>query len=326
VTVLQEGGHIAAITDIRTGVNPLWTPPWPSIEPSTYSLEKHPEYGHDAESKLLAGIMGHNLCLDIFGGVSDEEAAAGLTVHGEGSVVPYQIDGAGSELIAKATLPNAQLRFERRIRLATDSRLLRISETVENVSACDHPVGWTEHVTLGPPFLEKGSTEFRAPGTRSKTIEGRDFDWPLLPREGGGTSDLRVYTNAPTSEGFTTHLMDPHRDQAFFLAFAPKSKVLFGYAWKRTDFPWLGIWEENYSRKTPPWNGKTLTRGMEFGASPIPETRRQMIERGGLFGVPGYRWIPAKSSVRVEYCAFLMPADRIAESVSWDGAERLQLS
>src|SRR5882757_885615 len=83
VTVLVEGGHVAEIFHKPTGVNPLWTPPWPSIEPSTYSLEKHPEYGADAESKLLAGIMGHNLCLDTFGTPSPEEVAAGLTVHGE---------------------------------------------------------------------------------------------------------------------------------------------------------------------------------------------------------------------------------------------------
>jgi hypothetical protein len=36
VTVLREGGHIAEIFDKATGVNPLWTPPWTSIEPSTY--------------------------------------------------------------------------------------------------------------------------------------------------------------------------------------------------------------------------------------------------------------------------------------------------
>ena len=36
---------------------------------------------------------------------------------------------------------------------------------------------------------------------------------------------------------------------------------------------------------------------MEFGVSPIPETRRAMIDRGKLFGVPCYRWIPAKSAV-----------------------------
>src|SRR5256885_3913118 len=91
VTLLVEGGHIAEIADKRTSVNPLWTPPWPSIEPSTYDRAKHPEYGSDAESKLLAGIMGHNLCLDLFGGPSPAEAAAGLTTHGAGSVAPYEI-------------------------------------------------------------------------------------------------------------------------------------------------------------------------------------------------------------------------------------------
>jgi hypothetical protein len=82
LTVTAEGGHIAEILHKRSGVNPLWIPPWPSIEPSTWSSEQHPEYGADAESKLLSGIMGHNLCLDLFGAPSPEEAAAGMTVHG----------------------------------------------------------------------------------------------------------------------------------------------------------------------------------------------------------------------------------------------------
>ncbi len=80
------------------------------------------------------------------------------------------------------------------------------------------------------------------------------------------------------------------QDRAFFFAFSPRSSVLFGYVWNRADFPWLGIWEENHSRKQPPWNGETLTRGLEFGASPIPESRRKMIGRNNLFGVPAYRW------------------------------------
>src|SRR6266849_5753424 len=82
VTVLEEGGHIAEVFDKATGVNPLWTPPWPSIEPSTYDRARHPEDGDGADARLLAGIMGHNLCLDIFGGPSADEAAAGLSVHG----------------------------------------------------------------------------------------------------------------------------------------------------------------------------------------------------------------------------------------------------
>jgi hypothetical protein len=59
VTVLEEGGHIAEMFDKRSGVNPLWTPPWKSIEPSTYVPATHAEYGTGSDAKLLAGIMGH---------------------------------------------------------------------------------------------------------------------------------------------------------------------------------------------------------------------------------------------------------------------------
>jgi hypothetical protein len=50
---------------------------------------------------------------------------------------------------------------------------------------------------------------------------------------------------------------------------------------------------------------------MEFGASPMPESRREMIDRGRLFEVPTYRWIPAKSRVEVEYWAILRETDAV---------------
>jgi hypothetical protein len=311
VTVTVEGCHIAENLHKNSGVNPLWSPPWPSIEPSTYDLAKHPEYGSDSESRLLAGILGHNLCLDLFGPPSAEEAAAGLTVHGEANIVPYDIDVQGLSLAARCRLPLAQLAFERVIRLKPGDPTIRFTETVENLAAHDRPIAWTQHVTLGPPFLAKGQTQFRAPATRSRTIEGLDFTWPLRPHADGPKEDLQLFTDAESSGGFTTHLMDPAHDQAYFMAWSPDSKVLFGYRWKQSDFPWLGIWEENYSRMSPPWNGQTLTRGMEFGASPIPEPRRKMIDRHTLFGTPCYRWIPAKSKVAVDYTAFIREAASI---------------
>jgi hypothetical protein len=319
LTVTVEGGHIAEILHQPSGMNPLWIPPWPSIEPSTWNKEKHPEYGADAESKLLSGIIGHNLCLDLFGAPSAEEAAAGMTVHGEASIVPYQISAGDRELTAACFLPAAQLQFERRIRL--DGPRVLITETVENTAMLDRPIAWTQHVTLGPPFLEKGVTQFRAPGTKAHSLGvDHDFDWPLKPRASGGTEDMRVFTNAPVSGGFDSVLLDPAGGQAFFFAFSPTTKVLFGYVWKRADFPWLGIWEENHNREFPPWNRRTLTRGMEFGASPVPESRRQMIDRGSMFGVPGYRWIPAKTKAQVDYWAFIASADSIPESL-----EQLQI-
>ncbi len=314
MTVTAEGGHIAEILHKPTGMNPLWIPPWPSIEPSTWSREKNPEYGADAESKLLAGIMGHNLCLDLFGAPSLEEAIAGMTVHGEASILPYQISFTTGELTSMCFLPSAQLQFERCIRI--DGARILISETVENVAVLDRPIAWTQHVTLGPPFFEKGMTQFRAPGTKARSLGAdHDFDWPSKPLTGSAAEDLRLFTTAPSSGGFDSVLMHPKQDQAFFFAFSPAAKVLFGYVWKRADFPWLGIWEENYSREHPPWNRRALTRGMEFGASPVPESRRQMIDRHTMFGVPGYRWIPAKAKVRVDYWAFIASADSIPESL-----------
>ncbi len=326
IVVTREGGHIAAVIDKATGVNPLWSPPWPSIEPSQYDRRKHPEYGADAESKLLAGIMGHNLCLDIFGGPSEAEAAAGMTVHGEASVVPYELEVREGALVEKGVLPQAQLRFSREIKLPEGSRVAKITETVENLSAWDRPIAWTQHATLGPPFLEKGRTQFRATATKSKVMEndftggkghmriGADFEWPLVPCIDGTTEDLRVYTNRPSSGAFSTQLMDPARRDSWFLAWSPTSRLVFGYVWSRADFPWLGIWEENHCRTAPPWSGITLTRGMEFGVSPFPEGRRATIRRGSLFGVPAFKWIPARQTCTAQYKLFLTTAEAVPET------------
>ena len=326
VTVVEGGGHIAEIFDKTSGVNPLWTPVWPSLEPSDFGPAHHGAYGSGADGALLAGILGHNLCLDIFGGPSADEAAAGLTAHGEASVEKYDLQTpSATELIARVTLPRAALRVERRLTLV--DRALRIRESVENLSGCDRPVGWTQHVTLSPPFLAKGTTRFRASATRSKVFEtifgsadylklGAEFDWPMAPRAAGGDVDLRVFTDAPVSNAYTTHLMDQSRDEAFFVAFSPEYQLAFGYVWSSRDFPWMGIWEENLSRPHAPWAGKSITRGMEFGVSPMPESRRQMIDRGTLFGVPTYRWIPAKRTIDVEYWAVAQTAQAVPETLN----------
>jgi hypothetical protein len=324
VTVLEEGGHIAEIRDLASGVNPLWTPDWPSIEPSTYDAANDTVYGGNAESSLLAGIMGHNLCLDIFGAPSADEAAAGLPVHGETGVARFDVETSARSIAMHTVLPSAQLRVERRLDL--DGRTVRVRETVENLTATDRPVGWTQHVTIGPPFLENGVTELHLEADRSLVypesfgpagylVAGAEFTWPLAPAIAGGTVDLRRYPSASSSGAFTTHRLDPHRDDACFIAFSRTAGLAFGYVWRTADFPWLGLWEENRSRPAAPWNGRTRTWGLEFGVSPLPESRRAMIERGRTFGTPGFRWLPARRRVEVEYRATLRPAAAMPASI-----------
>lgn len=284
VSVTVEGGHIAEILEKSSDVNPLWIPPWPSIEVSSYSPERHPEYGEGPEQKLLSGIMGHNLCLGLFGPPSEEEQTAGLSSHGEAGLVTWDFAPLPGGFGARCTLPVAQLAFERRIRL--EGNAVHFDEQVQNLSALDQQIAWTQHATLGPPFLEYGRTEFRFPSTNAQPL------WP----------------------GYTAHLMDPKQNRAWFFARSPDSGVCTGYVWDREDFPWLGIWEENHGRTEAPWGGRTVACGMEFGVSPFPEPRKQMIERHRLFDTPCYRWIGAKSTLRASFRAVIARTSAIPET------------
>lgn len=338
VTLTLEGGHVAEILYKPAGVNPLWTPPWPSIEPSTYDPIKHPEYGAHSEAQLLSGILGHNICLDTFGAPSPEELAAGMHVHGEAPIAPYEVSASSNDITLATTLSKAQLRFERRVHFNRGGWSIGFSESVENLSPSDRPIGWTEHVTLGPPFLGNGLTQFRVSATRSKVIGSEfndgngtqqpdaEFEWPLCPTSDGATTGLQVFTTAKVSGGFTAHLMNPAQEHAWFLAWSPSSHVLFGYVWKREDFPWLARWEENHLRTHRPWNGRGLACGMEFGVSPFVESRRRMVTRNRLFGVPTFRWAPARTRLKAEYCAFITAADSIPERVVWDGRDQVEFS
>ena len=50
--------------------------------------------------------------------------------------------------------------------------------------------------------------------------------------------------------------------------------------WDQKDFPWLIMWDENKSRKLPPWNGKGHTRGMEFGNTAFGGPKKEVLKQG----------------------------------------------
>src|SRR6266404_4385106 len=85
---LTGGGHIAEFqfqgSSGFSTLNPLWIPPWKTIEPYQYRENAHTAlYGPPVTGKLISGIAGHSLCLDYFGAPSEGEAKLGLSIHGE---------------------------------------------------------------------------------------------------------------------------------------------------------------------------------------------------------------------------------------------------
>ena len=232
---------------------------------------------------------------------------------------PIRLRLSGQRLIARAHLPLAQLDFEREIEL--DGCDVKIRETVTNLTGMDRPLAWTQHVTLGPPFLEAGITslDLNAPksmvfpgdfGEAQPYKPGALFDWPLAPNKDGSTTDFeRPIHRGVLRRGHLPCGRSRERRSDRFRRFIRLLDVLFGYHWLRADFPWISLWEENRSRKFPPWNGKAVTRGVEFGVSPFAEGRRAMVERGSLLGVPTYRWLGARESATVHYSAFARIVD-----------------
>jgi hypothetical protein len=322
VSVLEGGGHICDLNlNACTGVNPLWRPPWATIDPFKYTGAKHARtYGEPPDGRLLAGIAGHSLSFDHFGPPSPEETTAGLTTHGEAPALKWEVQNYAKSpkpyLQYGLTLPEARIRFSRKLTLDPRNPVIYCEEEAVNLSPYDRPISWNEHVTFGPPFLEAGITWFDMPATRAKVCPASysprfslqpdaEFTWPNAPTKERTRMNLRT-TPALRFGHYTAQLLNPELEIAFIAACNARLKLLVVYAFQRADFPWVGNWEERYNRTAAPWRGKTFCRALEFSTTPFAIPRRQTIEQGPLFGEPTYRWLPAKSKAQVRFLILLV--------------------
>ncbi len=320
VSVLEGGGHICELNlNACPGVNPLWRPPWATIDPFKYTANHARKYGPPPDGQLLSGIAGHSLSFDHFGPPSPEETAAGLTTHGEAPALKWGVQKLAQppkpRLQYGLTLPEARIGFSRTLTLDHVNPVIYCEEEAVNLSSYDRPISWNEHVTFGPPFLEAETTWFEMPATRAKVCPASysprfslrpdaEFTWPNAPTEDGKRANLRT-TPAQRFGHYTAQLLNPELEIGFVAACNPRLKLLVVYAFRRVDFPWVGNWEERYNRAQAPWRAKTFCRGMEFSTTPFSIPRRETIEQGPLFGESTYRWLPAKSKAQVRFLILL---------------------
>lgn len=337
VSVLEGGGHICELILNACGeVNPLWKPSWKTVDPATYSPRKHSRiYGPLPEGRLLAGIAGHSISFDYFGPPSPEEIAAGHSTHGEAPVVKWRRQTKSrsprESLVYGAELPQAQMRLERKISLDADNPVVYCEEKATNLASFDRPISWNHHVTFGPPFLEPNVTLFDMPATRSKVCPASfssnmtlqpdsEFLWPSAPKKDGNVLNLRTGEKGRHGH-YTAHLLDPSLKTAFIAVCNPRLKLLVLYVFKRDDYPWVGNWEESYSRVHTPWKGREFCRGFEFSTTPFPVPRREAITQGTLFDQSTYIWLPAQTEATTRYLIVLF---KVAQD--FDGVSTVEVS
>jgi len=323
---LTGGGHIAEFSLVRGGpeVSPLWVPPWTTIEPHSYRASRHASrYGSITEGKLLSGLAGHSICLDYFGSPSEEEAQQGLSQHGEAPSAHWhlgrrRVNEREVTLNLRARLPAARLRFEREIGICGEEPVVCFRETVTNLAKVDHFFHWTQHVTLGPPFLAEDEVTVSLPGTNGMTFphgydegkallqSGQAFTWPHAPKKPAGTVDLTLPLSRNGFGYVAAVLLDPQADWGFIAAVNRRLQLLIVYCFRRVDFPWVALWEENRAIEAVPWRGETVALGLEFGTTPLPVSRRENFTAvGPLFGVPTVACVPARGQMTVSYIALL---------------------
>ncbi len=341
IIVLTGGGHIVSAKLLgkdEPTVNPYWVPQWKSMEPQDFDTDRDGRvYGDNIEGKLLAGLMGHSICLDFFGVPSEAEYKnGGITVHGEAPVAEWKVvktwGGADETGITYgADLPKSMLHIERTVVLKKGEQAARITEKLTNKGYFDRPFGWCQHVTLGAPFVKGGITVFDTPAMRSAVAPfefskkmrykmGAEYRWPYAPGSDGSIKMARVAADEEASSDYSAHLMDTNFRYGYFTAANPKEGLLMGYVWDRKTFPWLDNWEENRARTHIPWSGKETTRGMEFSNTPWTYTRKGTVEEGKFFGTPTYAWIEAGKSITTEYVAFFNKIPK-----NYRGTEMLKL-
>jgi len=329
MTTLMGGGHIAEFRQMKPpSLSPLWVPPWRTMEPYLYREHRHSEeYGAVTEGKLLSGLVGHNICLDYFGSPSPEESKCGLSQHGEApsarwTALRAQATNTRVTLALSTELRESRLKLKREIVLRKGEPVAYFRETVINTARLDHFFHWVQHVTLGPPFLAADDVEISVPADQGMTFphgydegkallsSGKIFQWPKAPRKPRGKVDLS-HPLSCRGLGFVVGLRLQAREWGFVAALNRRLGLLFAYCFRRSDYPWVALWEENRAIRAAPWRGRTTALGLEFGTTPLPLMRRENLLSGGpLFDVPTTAVIPARTSKTVAYLSLLAEVPR----------------
>jgi hypothetical protein len=260
-----------------------------------------------------AGRLGHFLCLDGFGAPSQEELKAGYPFYGEASSRRFERlestkVGPVASLMLAAQLPLAEEFVTRTIRMVDGENVAYIETEIESLLSVDRPIFWAEHATLGPPFLEPGKVIVDMPADRCRVraekpgpITGclqplMDFVWPMAPLRMGGSVSLG---SAPGEAALdlASCQIDTARTFGYVTALRLDRGLLFGYVFRRQEFPWLMNWM-NYT------GDPQAARGIEFSTQPFDESHRETVDAHEMFETRTYRWLPAKSKIRARFLLF----------------------
>jgi hypothetical protein len=291
VVVDAYGGAITGFYLKEDGLNPL------SFE---LPLDEMPS--RDA----TISYKGHFLCLGRWGPPSAGEQAAGVVKHGDFATIRWEAlpghnDG---ELLMRAVSQVEGLQVKRRILLDKQSPVYFVEEAVTNVNPLGRFYNMVQHPTIAAPFLDSTTRVFCNAGTgfcQSERISPDEScsKWPLGISDGGCSVDLSM-SDKPDNNVYS-FIMEKGARFGWVVAYTVATRLLIGYIWRRSDFPWVNFWQD--------WSdGVMRYRGLEFGTTGVHEPLHRIVGTGrsSILGEKAIRYIDAGEEVSTSYGSFLL--------------------
>lgn len=291
VTADLFGGAITRFRLDKIDMNPL---------SFSFSPEEMPENNQPG-----APYRGHFLCLGRWGPPSEGERLAGMPDHGQFANMLWQGYTVRDQSVIRMQADSSleELSIRREIILDEREAVYGVKEVVKNEYGRGRLYNMVQHPTLAFPFLD-GDTLVNCNASygfdqfRSGHPERRALQWPAGTDGKGRPVDLRRPDKKYNS--VFSFIVDRGSEYGWITAFNPRRRLLLGYLWRRSDYPWIHLWQH--------WEEDRIKyRGIEFGTAGIHQPFKKILETGvQLFGEKTVEYIDAGESVGRNYLSFLL--------------------
>lgn len=299
VLLPDNGADLYSLTDRRTGVDVLFKSPWDG------AVADQDFDGSSSMERWIARYRGGWQVLLPNGG--DECVEQGVTwgYHGEAAARRWDVvtaDAHSATLeVQLFTVPLAVTRT-----LTLDGPVLRISETVANLSDVSVEVMWSHHPAFGAPFIDDScvvdigchtiTIDDDAPGTFLPA--GARFDWPGATNLQGQRVDLSTVPGSSERRSLLAYLGD--FSAGYYAITNRRRTVGFGLRWPLETFPHAWLWQEFHSTPEWPWFRRAYAFAIE-PASTVPghgmSVARSKGHSGVLLGPGGTRSVELEAVV-----------------------------
>jgi hypothetical protein len=271
-----------------------------NINPLSFAFTKEqmPE-----NNKSGAPYQGHFLCLGRWGLPSEGEIKAGVPNHGEfANILWTKKENSDDKLFMEATANKEGLHVERKIQLDKNHPVFAVKESVTNLQPLGRLYNMVQHPTLAAPFLDESTiidcnATIGFDETFYKEATQKNFQWSKVENDEGKKLDLR--NPQLNYNSVFSFIVNKESEHGWITAYSPKYYLLFGYVWRRDDYPWIHLWQH--------WEGDRIKyRGIEFGTAGIHQPFKEIIETAPiLFGEKTFAYIDAREAISKNYFSFI---------------------